>query len=57
MQAARLANSILHNGILPADLPVETPDLFLGINLKTAQSMGLIILDDILQQADFIIRK
>ncbi len=57
MQAARLAFSILHNGILPADLPVETADFFLGINLKTAQSMKLIILDDILQQADFIIRE
>jgi putative ABC transport system substrate-binding protein len=56
-QAARLADSILHKGTLPADLPVETADFLLGINLKTAQSMGLEIPNDILQQADFIVRK
>ncbi len=56
-QAARLARSILFDKNSPADLPVETADFFLGVNLKTAQSIGLIIPDDILQQADFIIRK
>ena len=54
-QAARLANSILH-GNLPGDLPVETSDFFLGINLKTARLAGVKIPNDILQQADFIVR-
>ena len=57
LQAARLANSILNKGTLPADLPVETADFLLGINLKTAQAMGLEIPNDILQRADFIVRK
>jgi len=56
-QAARMAHSILHDGILPADLPVETADFFLGINLMTAQAMGIKIPNEILQQADFIIRE
>jgi len=55
-QAARLAHSILNDGILPADLPVETADFFLGINLKTAQAIGIEIPNDVLQQADFIVR-
>ncbi len=55
-QAARLAHSIL-KGTPPADLPVETADFFLGINLKTAQAVGIEIPNDILQQADFIIRE
>ncbi len=57
LQAARLARSILLDKTPPYDLPVETAEFFLGINLKTAQSMGLKIPDDILQQADFIIRE
>jgi putative ABC transport system substrate-binding protein len=57
LQAARLAHSILLDKTHPSDLPVETADFFLGINLKTAQSMRLKITDDILQQADFIIRE
>jgi len=56
-QAARLAYSILQVGTRPADLPVETSDFFLGINLKIAQEMGLEIPNDILQQADFIVRE
>jgi len=57
MQAARLAHNILIDKTPTTDLPVETADFCLGINLKTAQSMGLKISDDILQQADFIIRE
>ncbi len=55
-QASRLAHSILQ-GAPPADLPVEISNFSLGINLKTAQEAGIEIPDDILQQADFIIRK
>ena len=54
-QAAHLADQIL-NGIKPADLPVETTEFFLAINLKTAQTIGLTIPDDILSQADTIYR-
>jgi len=56
LQAARLAHNILIDKTPTSDLPVETADFFLGINLKTARSMGLKISDNILQQADFIIR-
>lgn len=56
LQAARLANSILR-GSSPADLPVEIANFSLGINLKTAREAGIEIPDDILQQADFIIRE
>ena len=54
-QAARLADQIL-KGIKPADLPVETTEFFLAINLKTAQTIGLTIPDSILSQADTIYR-
>ena len=54
-QAARLASQILQ-GTSPADLPVETTQLFAAINLKTAQAIGLDIPDDILRQANIIIR-
>ncbi len=54
-QAARLANQILQ-GTKPADLPVETAQFFAAINLQTAQAIGLDIPDDILRQANVIIR-
>ena len=54
-QAARLADQIL-KGTKPADLPVETAEFFLAINLKTAQAIGLTVPDDILSQADTIFR-
>jgi putative ABC transport system substrate-binding protein len=52
-QAARLADQIL-KGIEPADLPVETTEFFLAINLKTAQAIGITIPESILSQADTI---
>jgi putative ABC transport system substrate-binding protein len=54
-QAARLADQIFQ-GIKPADLPVETAEFYLAINLKTAEAIGLDISDEILLQADIIIR-
>jgi putative ABC transport system substrate-binding protein len=54
-QAARLADQILR-GIKPADLPVETAEFYLAINLKTAEAIGLDISDEILLQADIIVR-
>jgi putative ABC transport system substrate-binding protein len=54
-QAARLADQILR-GVKPADLPVETAEFYLAINLKAAEAIGLDISDEILLQADIIIR-
>lgn len=54
-QAARLVDQIL-NGIQPADLPVEMTEFSLAINLKTAQTIGLTVPDDILSQADTVYR-
>ena len=54
-QAARLVDQIL-KGAKPADLPVETAESFLRINLKTATAMGLDIPDELLRQADTVLR-
>lgn len=54
-QAARLADQILQ-GADPADLPVEVGEFFLTINLKTAEEIGLEISEDMLRQANTIIR-
>jgi len=54
-QASRLADQILQ-GAAPGNLPVENAEFFLGINLQTAQAIGLDIPDDILQQADYLVR-
>jgi putative tryptophan/tyrosine transport system substrate-binding protein len=54
-QSARLADQIL-NGADPAETPVEFAEFFLTINLETAAIIGLDIPDEILRQADTIIR-
>jgi putative ABC transport system substrate-binding protein len=54
-QAASLADQALR-GTAPADLPVETSEYFLNINLQTAEAIGLDIPDEILRQADTVIR-
>ena len=54
-QTARLAHQI-RQGSKPADLMVETTGIFLAINLKTAETIGLDIPDEVLLQADTIIR-
>jgi putative tryptophan/tyrosine transport system substrate-binding protein len=54
-QAARLADQIF-KGTLPAELPVEMAEFYLAINLKTARTIGLTISEDILRQADIIVR-
>lgn len=56
VQVARLAHNILKHGAPTTDLPVETSDFFLGINLKTAEAAGIDIPYNFLQQADFIAR-
>jgi putative ABC transport system substrate-binding protein len=54
-QAARYANQIL-KGADPGELPVETAIFFLSINLSTADAIGLEVPEDILRQAEIIIR-
>jgi putative ABC transport system substrate-binding protein len=54
-QAARLAVQIL-SGIKPADLPVESAELFLAINLKTSNIIGLSIAEEVIEAADIVIR-
>ncbi|MBI5235580.1 MAG: ABC transporter substrate-binding protein [Deltaproteobacteria bacterium] len=55
-KASRLASSIL-SGIPPAEIPVETVDYYLGINLATARAIGVRITDEMLAQAHEIIRE
>ncbi len=54
-QASRLADNIL-KGASPEDIPVENSDYYLGINLSAARKSGIKVPDDILRQADFIVR-
>jgi putative ABC transport system substrate-binding protein len=54
-QAARLADQIL-KGAKPADLPVETAEYFLHVNIQTATAIGLEIPDAILRQTDAVMR-
>jgi putative ABC transport system substrate-binding protein len=54
-QAARLTDRLL-KGAKPADLPVETAEYFLAINVKTAQAINLNITDEVLRQATTIVR-
>jgi putative ABC transport system substrate-binding protein len=54
-QAARMADQIF-KGAGPADLPVETAEFYLAINLKVAKIIGLTVPDAILRQAHLIVR-
>jgi len=54
-RAASLANKIL-TGTPAGAIPVASADLFVQINYKVAQAMGLTIPESILAQADEIIR-
>jgi putative tryptophan/tyrosine transport system substrate-binding protein len=55
-QASRLAVQIFR-GVKPADLPVETAELFMSVNLKTAEAIGLYIPNGVIRQADVIVRQ
>ncbi len=54
-QVARMAEQI-YQGMKPADLPVETAEIKLVVNLNTAKTIGITIPDSILVQATTIIR-
>ncbi len=54
-QAAHIADRVL-KGADPGGLPVETAEFYLGINLQTAEAIGLEVPYEILQQAETIIR-
>ena len=54
-QASRLAHQILQ-GSAPGDLPIETAESFLGLNVQTAEAINLEIPDNILAQAANILR-
>ncbi len=54
-QSADLVDAILQ-GRSPADLPVRMADLYLTINLRTAEAIGIEISDDMLAQANNVIR-
>lgn len=54
-QTARLADQIFQ-GVAPAEIPVETAEFFLTINLSTAEAINLMIPDEIVRVADEIIR-
>lgn len=55
-QAARLADKIF-NGARPAEIPIETPrKLESVINMRVAKEIGLAIPNDVLREADAILR-
>lgn len=54
-QAARLADSILR-GAAPGNLPVETAENKLYLNLQAARAIGLTLEDAVLRQAQILIR-
>jgi len=53
-QAARLADQIF-KGIEPADLPVETPEIYRFLNLETARLIGLKVPEQALRLADVLL--
>ncbi|HIJ78279.1 MAG: hypothetical protein OEY01_03105 [Desulfobulbaceae bacterium] len=53
-QAGRLAMMVLQ-GEAPANIPTEKANYFLGINMDTAQKIGMKISNDILIQTDYLI--
>ena len=54
-QAARQADQIL-KGQAPGDLPVEMAENQLAINLTAAGRIGIAVPDDIVRQADYVVR-
>lgn len=55
-EAAAVIADKIFKGTNPSDLPIEIAELFLSVNLKAAQEIGIEIPDDILGSANDIIR-
>jgi putative ABC transport system substrate-binding protein len=55
-QAARISDQILRGAVSPGDIPIETAELDLFINLETASKIGVMINKDVLVSASTIIR-
>jgi len=53
-QASRMACQVLQ-GTKTEDIPVETADFYLGINMETARKAGIPVSNTILSYADYII--
>lgn len=56
VQASRIADRILR-GADPSTMPVETADFYLTVNVAAANRIGLDISEEVLQQADVILRE
>lgn len=54
-QTARMTQQIL-KGVSPGDLPVETAEFYLSINMQTATALGITIDDMLLNRATYIVR-
>jgi len=54
-QMSRLTDKVL-TGTPISDLPIERPEYYLTINLRTAEAIGIEIPDDVLERAHEIIR-
>ncbi|MCI4666110.1 MAG: ABC transporter substrate-binding protein [Neomegalonema sp.] len=54
-RAAELADKI-RNGAAPGELPIETAESFLALNLKTAKALGLEVPERFLKHARMIVR-
>lgn len=54
-QGANMVDRVL-KGQKPADMPVETAEYFLDIDLKSAAAYGVTISDEIIKQANVIVR-
>ena len=55
VQAAHLAHQVLA-GTPPSELPVETADFYLSVNLQTASAIGVTLEDTTMKSAETIIR-
>ena len=54
-QASHIADQVL-KGADPGELPIQTAEFLLVVNLKAAESIGLEVSDEFLQQAKLVIR-
>ncbi|MEM7032671.1 MAG: ABC transporter substrate-binding protein [Chloroflexota bacterium] len=54
-QASQTVDQIL-KGAKPGDLPVDTAEFLLGINLKRAEALGLTVPEAVVRQANTIVR-